>query len=142
MVTSKKIPAAPTAAFDDIGKIIAKFKLPGVDVAAIVESQRKDVEALAEANRQAFEGMQALAERRNEILKDSLSQWQAAMKNMTGKDVLTNQAALAKESVQKAMNDIRELVDMEAQSRKKAWKVVQVRFDENLASLKSLLQPK
>ena len=142
MVTSKKIAATPTAAFGDIGKIIEKFKLPGVDVTAIVESQRKDMEALAEANRQAYEGIQALAQRRNEILKESLSRWQEAMKNMTGKDVLTTQAALAKESVQKAMNDIRELVDMEAHSRKKAWKVVQDRFDENLANLKQLWQPK
>ena len=142
MATSKKTSATPTAAFGDIGKIIEKFKLPGVDVTAIVESQRKDMEALAEANRQAYEGMQALAQRRNEILKDSLSQWQEAMKNMTGKDVLTTQGALAKESVQKAMSDIRELVDMEAQSRKKAWKVVQDRFDENLANLKQLWQPK
>ena len=64
------------------------------------------------------------------------------MKNMTGKDVLTTQGTLAKKSVQKAMNDIRELVDMEAQSRKNAWKVVQDRFDKNLANLKELWQPK
>lgn len=53
MVTSKKTSSTPTAAFGDIGQIIEKFKLPGVDVTAIVESQRKDMEALAEANRQA-----------------------------------------------------------------------------------------
>ena len=44
--------------------------------------------------------------------------------------------------MQKASDNIRELADMEVQSRKKAWKVVQDRFEENLGNLKKLLQPK
>jgi hypothetical protein len=38
--------------------------------------------------------------------------------------------------------NIRELAEMEAQSRKGAWKVVQDRMQENLANLQKLLQPK
>lgn len=158
MVTRKKTPskaAEPGASkpaskpasnrlpsFGDVGKLIGKLKLPGVDIAAIVESQRKDMEALAEANRQAYEGVKALAARRNEILQDALVEWQAAMKDATGKDALTTQAAHARKGVQKAIDNIRELADMEVQSRKKAWKVVQDRFEENLGNLKKLLQPK
>ncbi len=135
--TSNRLPS-----FGDVGKLIGKLKLPGVDIAAIVESQRKDMEALAEANRQAYEGIKALAARRNEILQDALVEWQAAMKDVTGKDALTTQAAHARKGVQKAIDNIRELADMEVQSRKKAWKVVQDRFEENLGNLKKLLQPK
>lgn len=143
--------AAPAAAakkaslipsLDDLGKLIGKLKLPGVDVAAIVDSQRKDLEALAEANKLAYEGIKQLAERRNEILKEALMQWKEAMKDATGPDVLSKQADHARKGVQKAIADIRELAEMEAQSRKKAWKVVQDRFEENLANLKTLLQPK
>ncbi len=126
----------------DIGKMMQQFKLPGIDIAAIVESQKKDMEALAEANRQAYEGIQALARRRNEILMESLTQWQAAMKDATGPDALSKQAERAREGVQKAMVDMRELADMEAASRSKAWKVVQDRFQENLVNLQKLLQPK
>lgn len=151
MVTSKKTPAAATgstqletaaAAFGDLGKIIEQFKLPGVDIAAIVESQRKDMEALAEANRLAFEGIQALAQRRNEILQESLAEWQAALQTAPGKDALAAQAALARKGVERAMANIRELAEMEAASRSKAWKVVQDRFQENLANVQKLLQPK
>jgi phasin family protein len=136
----KKTPGMPS--FDDLGKLIGKLKLPGVDVAAIVESQRKDMEALAEANRQAYEGIKALAQRRNEILQESLAQWQAAMKDAVGKDPLTKQAETAKQGVQQAIANIRELAELEAQTRSKAWKVVQDRFQENLANLQKLLQPK
>ena len=43
---------------------------------------------------------------------------------------------------QQAIANVRELAEMEAQSRSKAWKVVQDRFQENLANLQKLLQPK
>lgn len=158
MVTSKKTPAKksarkpPTAAAPaaeakspppaDLGKALAKFKLPGIDMAAIVESQRKDMEALVEANRQAYEGIRALAERRNQMLKEAFGKWQAAMKGASGTEMLTKQAELARQGVQDAIANVRELAQMEAKSRKEAWKVVQERFEENLANLKQLLQPK
>jgi phasin family protein len=139
---SKKAAPKAVPSLPDLGKLLQKFKLPGIDVAAIVESQRKDMEALAEANRQAYEGIKALAQRRNEILKDALVRWQEAMKDASGKDMLGKQAEHARKGIQKAIADVRELAEMEAASRKKAWKVVQDRFEENLANLKTLLQPK
>ncbi|HMO45895.1 MAG TPA: phasin family protein [Rubrivivax sp.] len=140
--------AAPAAAktrsapVGDLGKALAKFKLPGVDIAAIVESQRKDMEALAEANRQAYEGIKALAERRNEMLKEAFVKWRDATKDASGSAMLSKQAELARQGVQDAIANVRELAQMEAKSRKQAWKLVQDRFEENLANLKKLLQPK
>jgi len=137
---SKAMPALPS--FADLGKMVEKFKLPGIDVNAIVESQRKDMEALAEANRQAYEGIKALAQRRNEILQEALVQWQDAMKDATGKDAMSKRAEMAKKGVQQAIANFRELAEMEAQSRGKAWKVLQDRFQENVANLQKLLKPK
>src|SRR5690349_20999667 len=134
--------ASALPSFADLGKMVEKFKLPGIDIGAIVESQRKDMEALAEANRQAYEGIKALAQRRNEILQEALIQWQDAMKDATGKDALSKRAEMAKKGVQQAIANFRELAEMEAQSRSKAWKVLQDRFQENVANLQKLLKPK
>src|SRR3954447_15856650 len=73
---------------DDIKKLTEKFKLPGIDVAALVDWQRKDLETLVEANRQAYEGVRALIERRNEILQENLAQWQAAVKDATSSEAI------------------------------------------------------
>ena len=62
-------------------KLADKYQLPGVNVEALVDWQRKDMEALAEANRQAFEGMKALIDRRNQILQETLAQWQSTVKD-------------------------------------------------------------
>jgi len=127
---------------NDLKKLIEKFQLPGVDVAALVEWQRKDMEALAEANRQASEGIKALVARRNEILQETLAEWQAALKDATSTDAMSKQAEAVRQGVQQAIANFRELSEMEAQARSNAWKVVQDRLQENLANLQKLLQPK
>ena len=126
----------------DLGKLVGNFKMPGVDLKAIVDSQRKDMEALAEANRQAYEGIKALAQRRNEILKETLTEWQAAMKDATGKDAISKSAERAKQGVKQSIDRFRELAEMEAETRRKSWKVLQDRFQENLQNLQNLLKAK
>ncbi|MES2993678.1 MAG: phasin family protein [Pseudomonadota bacterium] len=150
MATRKKTArTAPTSdlptgipSLDDLGQLIQKYQLPGIDVAAIVEAQRKDMEALAEANRLAFEGIKTLSERRTEILKDSLAQWQAALQGATGEGGVAKVGEAVKQGVQQAAAHFRELAELEAQTRNDAWKVVQDRFQENVANLQKLLQPK
>ena len=74
---------ASSRLFDDIKKLTEKFQLPSVDIDALIDWQRRDLETLTEANRQASEGLKALVERRNEILHETLSQCQAAIKDAT-----------------------------------------------------------
>jgi len=81
-------------------------------------------------------------ERRNEILRETLAEWQAAIKDATSAEAMSKRAEVATQSMQKAMANFRELSEMEAQARNNAWKVVQERMQENMASLQKLLQPK
>ena len=127
---------------EDLKKLIEKFQLPSVDIDALIDWQRRDMEALTEANRQASEGLKALVERRNEILRETLAEWQAAVKDATSAEAITKRAEAAKQGVQKAVANFRELSEMEAQARNNAWKVVQDRMQENMANLQRLLQPK
>jgi phasin family protein len=134
--------AAAFPGFEDLTKLIEKFQLPSVDIDALLDWQRRDMEALTEANRQASEGLKALVERRNEILRETLAEWQAAVKDATSAEAIAKRAEAAKQGVQKAIANFRELSEMEAQSRNNAWKIVQERMQENMATLQKLLQPK
>jgi phasin family protein len=146
MQTDGKQPSGSDAGafpgFEDLTKLIEKFQLPSVDIDALLDWQRRDIEALTEANRQASEGLKALVERRNEILRETLAEWQAAVKDATSAEAISKRAEAAKQGVQKAMANFRELSEMEAQSRNNAWKIVQERMQENMATLQKLLQPK
>ncbi len=43
---------------------------------AIVESGRKDLQALVKANEKSYEGLQAVVQRQTEMLKTSIEEWQ------------------------------------------------------------------
>lgn len=143
--SAKKQAAGKTSPMPDLGdmdKLLKQFKLPGIDADAMVEWQRKDLAALAEANRQAFEGMKVLAQRQAEILRENLAQWQEAMQSAPDKDALAKQGAAIQRGMQKAMKDFQELAAIEAKARTEAWKVVQDRLQENMASLQKLMNPR
>jgi phasin family protein len=127
---------------DDVRQIVERYRLPGIDLGALAEWQRKDVEALMEANRQANEGFRALIEKRNEILRESFAEWQAAVKDMASTDALSKQAEAAKSGFEKAVSNFRELSQIETEAWTNAWKTVQSRMQENLSNLQKLLQPK
>jgi phasin family protein len=146
METDSRQSTSPDASvfpgIEDLKKLIEKFQLPNVDIDALIDWQRKDMEALIEANRQASEGLKALVERRNEILRETLAEWQAAVKDATSAEAITKRTEAAQQGVQKAIANFRELSEMEAQSRNNAWRIVQERMQENMVSLQKLLQPK
>jgi phasin family protein len=131
--------------FVDITKLMEQFKLPGVDIPAIVEARRKDIEALTEANRIAFEGMQALAQKQVEILQKSMQQAQAAMQGMSPGQAGAsggNQAELIQQALQTALANMRELAEMAGRSQAQAMEVVGKRVQENIEDAKKLFQPK
>jgi phasin family protein len=146
-MTTENNPTAAAGAgaipwLDDLRKQIERFQVPGVDVGALIEWQRRDMEAVAEANRQAYEGVKALVERRNAILQETATQWQAALNDPARADAASKQAEAARQGVEKAIADFRELSELEAKVSTNAWKVLQDRMQENLSNLQKLLQPK
>jgi len=132
--------------FMDVNQLLEQFKVPGVDVSAIIEARRKDIEALVTANRHAYEGMQLLGQRQTEMLHEAIAEWQAATKDMmSGQGQGTSaakQAELGKQTVEKALANMRELAEMATKSQTQAWEVVHRRFHENLEELKKLMHPK
>jgi phasin family protein len=129
--------------FPDVAKMIEQLKVPGVDVSGFIEAQRKNIEALTQANQAAFEGMQELAKRQMELLQETVSEWQAAMSESAKREGTnaTRRAEAAEKAFGKAFGNMRELAEMAAKAQTQAWEVVQKRFQENLADLRSLLQP-
>src|SRR5258707_1428820 len=67
----------PNSIFAEYKKVIGQFKLPGMDVNAILESRRKDIEAIAEANTTALAGMQSIAKKQSEMLRSTLTEFRA-----------------------------------------------------------------
>ena len=128
----------------DFSKVLGEFKLPGVDVDAVLQAQRKNIEALTAANRTAAEGVQAFARRQGEILRQNLAELQAQFSSVAApgapEEKLAKQTELAKTAFEKAITDMKELAELLAKSNTEAAEIVSKRisasFDEVRAGLK------
>ena len=131
--------------FVDVTKILEQFKLPGIDINAVMEARRKDMEALTKANQLAYENMQALGRREAEILQQTMAEWQGAMAGMAGKgpaEMAAKGTELATQAFGRALANMRELAEMAAKSQAQTYEVLNQRFQENLEELRKLMQVK
>lgn len=126
---------------DEFKDLVAKYRLPGVDVAQIVDWQRKDMEAFTEANKVLADGARAVFDKRNEILRETLAQWRSALEGAMAPDALSKQTDAATAGVQRALTNMQQLAEMDMRARTDAWRVVQERMQANLVELQKLLRP-
>jgi phasin family protein len=138
--------ANPQMPFMDINQLMEQFRIPGVDLGAMMEARRKDIEALVAANQQAYEGMQKLGQRQAEMLRDAMAEWQGtAAQMMTGQNPsagAAKQAELGKQALERALANMRELAEMATTSQTQAWNVINQRFQASLEELRHLAKPK
>jgi len=93
----------PTNLFGDIVKLLEQYKLPGIDIAAIIEMRRKDIEALMTANRVALEGAQSIDQKQVEILRSSLDQLSSLIQQATASGSMTEKTTKTGELVQQVL---------------------------------------
>ena len=120
--------------FFDFTKLMSQFRLPGVDFAALVDRERKNIEALAEANRIAFEGWQSLVRRQSEILQETMKK---VVANAGQQEAMTKRTDLAKEGFENALSNMRELAEMATKSQKEAFEVIRKRVEENVEGIRN-----
>ncbi len=99
----------PTSPITDISKMFEQLKLPGVDMSSIVESRRKDIEALAQANQVALKGVASIADKQAEFLQAVMTDVAAKLKSASEGGASSAAAMdLAKQSVDKALAALRQ----------------------------------
>lgn len=99
--------------FFDVTKVFGDFRLPGIDVDAVVATHRKNVEALTQANQLAVEGIQAVARRQTEIMRQAINEASALVLDWTRPGAPEERVAAsvdaAKQAFEKGLANAREL---------------------------------
>ena len=129
-------PAADAPFGIDFSKYLTDFKFPNLDIETYIAAQRKNIEALSQANRLAYDGLQAVAKRQIEIVRQSLDQAAAAARDAaepgTPHDKAAKQAELAKVSFERALSNLRELGELVTKANSEAFDLLQTRFTQSL----------
>ena len=127
----------------DVESMFKDMKLPGVDMDSLMASQKRNIEAITEANKVAFQGAQALATRQGEIMREAMQELshatQELMTSASPQEASSKQAELVKEGLEKALANMRELAEMSAKSSSEAFGVVNGRLNESMEEFKKLM---
>ena len=133
----------PQNPFGDVSKMMEKFKVPGIDMTAIIEARRKDIEAVVESNKAAMAAMQAMASKQAEMLTSAMQDIQANAKGMAGSaGDPAKQADIAKKAFAKAVADMKDLAAMTQKAQTDSMASITKRANEHMAEIKKMMAPK
>lgn len=134
----------PSRIAEDLVERLKGFAIPGVDAEAVMATQRKNIEALANASRTALDGAHAIGKRQAEILQETMSETVRSLETL-GKagsplDVAATQAERMKQGFEKALNNMRELAEMVSKAQLGAVDAIGGRVVQSLNELKQATQ--
>jgi phasin family protein len=136
------MPDARTPFFDfDVTKIFSDFRFRQFDVEAVWAAQRRNLEALTQANQLAVEGVHALAKRQIEMTQQALEDLSTHVREMTqpssNEDRIAKQTEFTKKMIDKGLTHGREVVALAAKAGTEAGEVLQKRTTEGLDEMKA-----
>lgn len=125
----------------DMNKMFEGFKMPGFDATAMMDTQKKNMEALIAANQAAMAGYQDFFKKQMAIFEETMAAAQAQMSNLgdsMGPDGAAKQAELYKVAFEKALANMTELAEAAKKANEEAFAIVSARVQESIAELQAL----
>ena len=130
----------------DFSKIMADYKIPGVDWQEVIAAQQKNLQALAKANQVLVEGAQAVMRREIEILQKAMAELAEASRDLMQQGDPQAQASkrleLAKTSFEAAIQNMRELAEVAGRSNREALEVINQRALESFEEIRKAMDRK
>jgi phasin family protein len=108
----------------------------------LMETQRKTLESIKQANETAVSGAQSLMERQSEMMQQAMADAAKAMQNMAESEpaeAASDNAALVEEAVKKSMENFGEIADMIQGIYTEISDQVERRMEESVNEMKESL---
>lgn len=123
----------------EVSKMFSGFNFPGMDMQALMATQRKNLEAFTQANQLAVEGFQAFAKMQADLTRDAIEEVQAMAREWAQtaapEEKFQKQAAFAKQALAKGVSNARELAELAGKTQAETFEVLNKRFTESLDEL-------
>jgi len=131
-----------TPFFDfDVTKMFADFRFRPFDIEAVWTAQRRNIEALTQANQLAVEGAHAFAKRQIEMtqqaFEDVSTHWREMVQPSSTEDRITKHTEFTKKMIDKGLTHGREVAALAAKTGTEAGEVLQKRTTEGLDEMKA-----
>ncbi len=130
---------------DQFVKMFEAFTVPGLDMKAMVEGQRKNFDAMKEAAQIMAVGASDLAKKQTEIVRSAVQQAVSATGEMRVGDVAAAskmQQEFVKKAFETGLNNARELAEIVGRTNQEAYQTIEQRVRENVEQLRTAAQGK
>ncbi|NNU81611.1 phasin family protein [Halovulum dunhuangense] len=126
---------------NEFTKAFTEGKLPQMDADALFAAQKKNMDALVEANKAAAAGYQDLFKKQMTIFEQTVAEAQKQFKDMDLKmdsKAATAQAELAKAAFEKAIANMKDLAETAQKANTEAYEIVSARVKDSIAELRAI----
>lgn len=125
---------------EQVQKMFGQFKLPNVDMSALMDAQKKNLDALAAANKATIEGAQELMKRQAEILQEAMTEASTLAKDLTTsanpEELTTKQTKIVEDAMKKALENATELSGIVSKTQEETSKLITERFEASMNEIK------
>jgi phasin family protein len=129
---------------EQLQNIMAGLKVPGVNMDALVASQRSNLEALTAANLAAMQGIKAVGEWQVRILQETMQEVTTTIAGRTKvgspQEMLAAESDLAKRAFETAVSKMQELAEIVSKANKQATDAIVDRVPASLEEIKDVLK--
>ena len=128
---------------DQFIKMFEAFTVPGLDVKAMVEGQRKNFDAMKEAAQIMAVGASDLAKKQTEIVRTAVQHAMSTAGEMRVGDVAAAskmQQEYVKKAFETGLTNARELAEIVGRTNQEAYQTIEQRVRENVEQLRSVAQ--
>ena len=127
---------------NDFTRQFASMRVPGVDPEAIMEAQRKNMDALVAANQAAAAGYQDLFKKQVAIFEETMAEAQKHMKGFDASkldaDSARAQGELAKAAFEKAIANMQMRAESAQKANSQAYEIVSARIQESMSEFRDI----
>lgn len=109
---------------------------------AFLELRRKDIQAVVDANKMSYEGLQRVVQRQAQVLKATIGEYQAVvgvMRRAGPAESVDKLDELARGAFRMALDNLTELKDVAAQAQADAFAVVKQRVRDSVGEARKIL---
>ena len=125
----------------DVTKMFADFRFRPFDAEAVWAAQRRNIEALSQANQAAIQGVQTLARRQIELTRETFEGFSALLRELaqpaTAEDRIAKNTEYVKQMLDKGVSHSREIATIAAKAGSDAAEILHKRASEGIDELRS-----
>lgn len=129
---------------NDFSKFFEGYNASPIDMKTFLETQRKNLQAVSEAQQSALEGIQAIAQRQTELIsqfvEDNSSIAKQALSEGTPEEKIAQNADIFKSTYERNVNSLQEMSELIGESNQKATGILNKRVSASVNELKSAIK--